>query len=130
MLREWGVRNLYRGPESSDTAECFDVTFVDGYEELPGEEYEWRVDELTTTLQYRDGQLCQRRGHARRPAVVSTTSSEFMRRWAAGETSWDEGRAQGEVHVRGSDMAWKRMQAATGYVRSAASAVRRRRASS
>ena len=126
-LREWGVRYLYRIPASNDAADCFDVSFVDGFEDLPLEEYEWRVDDQTTTLQYRDGQLCQRPGRARHPAIVSTTDADFMRRWAAGSTSWDEGRARGEVKVRGSETAWKRMQAATGYLRSYPAGVRRAR---
>ena len=116
-LRSWGVRYLYQPPTAEDATDCFDVTFVDGFENLPDEEYEWRIDGETTTLRYRDGQVCQRRGPAEKPVVVSTTSAEFMRRWAEGTRTWDEGRVHGDVRVRGSEAAWKRMQAATGYLR-------------
>jgi len=129
-LREWGVRYLYGAGELADTTGQFDVSFGDGVEDLPDEVYEWRVGEQTTTLKCRGGQLCQQAGRAEHPAVVSTTSAEFMRRWAAGSTSWDEGRAVGDVKVRGSNAAWKRMQAATGYLRSYAATDRRRRTAS
>ena len=129
-LRAWGVRYLYHAQESNNAAECFDVRFVDGFEDLPDEEYEWRVGDQITTLRYRNGQLCQRPGRAQHPAVVSTTSAGFMRRWAAGSTSWDEGRARGDVKVKGSATAWKRMQAATGYLRSYTAASRGARTAS
>lgn len=117
-LREWGVRYLYQPvTDADDGVECFDVSFVEGHEQLRGEEYEWRIDDQPIALHYEAGRLCRRRGAAHRPAVIATTTGEFMQRWAAGAMSWDEGRASGHVHVRGSNAAWARMLAATGYVR-------------
>lgn len=113
-LRSWGVRYLY---EPADAEECFDVSFVDGVEALRAEDYEWRIDDDAVALRYEDGRLCRRAGSARRPAVVSRMTAAFMQRWAAGVTSWDEGRATGDVQVEGTDEAWERMLAATGYLR-------------
>lgn len=117
-LREWGVRYLYQPVTAADDGvECFDVSFVKGHDQLRDEEYEWRIDDQPIALHYEAGRLCRRRGAAHRPAVIATTTGEFMQRWAAGTTSWDEGRASGHVRVRGSNAAWSRMLAATGYVR-------------
>ena len=115
-LRSWGVRYLYQ-PLTDDGVECFDVSFVVGHGRLSDEEYEWRIDDQPIALHYEAGRLCRRRGAAHRPAVIATTTGEFMQRWAAGTTSWDQGRASGHVHVRGSSAAWTRMLAATGYLR-------------
>ena len=115
-LRSWGVRYLYQ-PLTDDGVECFDVSFVVGHGRLRDEEYEWRIDDQPIALHYEAGRLCRRRGAAHRPAVIATTTGEFMQRWAAGTTSWDQGRASGHVHVRGSSAAWTRMLAATGYLR-------------
>ena len=38
-----------------------------------------------------------------------------MRRWVAGELSWDDGRTSGAVTVTGSAAGWNRMLLATGY---------------
>lgn len=115
-LRSWGVRYLYQ-PLTDDGVECFDVSFVVGHGRLRDEEYEWRIDDQPIALHYEAGRLCRRRGAAHRPAVIATTTGEFMQQWAAGTTSWDQGRASGHVHVRGSSAAWTRMLAATGYLR-------------
>ncbi len=117
-LRSWGVRYLYQPlTDADDGVECFDVSFVVGHERLRDEEYEWRIDDRPIALHYEAGRLCRRQGAAHRPAVIATTTGEFMQRWAAGTTSWDQGRASGHVQVRGSDAAWTRMLAATGYLR-------------
>jgi hypothetical protein len=39
-----------------------------------------------------------------------------MDRWAAGEASWEDGRAGGEVQLDGPDHLWGSWLAATGYV--------------
>jgi hypothetical protein len=44
------------------------------------------------------------------------TNSAFLDRWAAGEASWDDGRARGEVIIEGLPAAWPRWLAATGYL--------------
>ena len=125
-LRAWGVRYLYtpafgRGPDPDE--ECFDVSFVEGHEALSPESYEWRIDHEVVTLEYSDGRICRLEGSgAGAPAaLVATTNSDFMRRWAEGSTDWDQGRADGEVIVEGDDSAWTRMQVATGYLNSNAS---------
>jgi hypothetical protein len=43
-------------------------------------------------------------------------SSVFLDSWAAGEASWDDGRARGEVILEGPPAAWPRWLAATGYL--------------
>src|SRR6266849_325902 len=117
-LREWGVNYLVDGTGADpEEPNVFTVSFVKNVEALPDEEYEWRIGERVIRLALSDGELTQTAGHALRPAVVVTASDQFMRRWAAGEVSWQEGRASGEVAVRGSDSAWYRMLAATGYLR-------------
>jgi DNA-binding HxlR family transcriptional regulator len=120
-LRAWGVRYLYTpaaGADPETGEECFDVTFVDGHEDLPDESYMWRIDEQVVALDYHDGELCRHPGEpVDPPGVVATTSAAFMRRWAEGSTTWDQGRADGEVMIDGDDAAWKRMKAATGYLR-------------
>src|SRR5665811_165114 len=108
-LRSWGVRYLYQpAADADDGVECFDVSFVEGHEQLRNEEYELRIDDHPIALHYEAGRLCRRRGAAHRPAVIATTTGEFMQRWAAGATSWDEGRASCHVRVRGSNAAWTR----------------------
>jgi DNA-binding HxlR family transcriptional regulator len=121
-LRAWGVRYLYTpaaGADPDTGQECFDVSFVDGHEDLPPETYEWRIDDEIVTLDYSQGRVCRRHGSPPEGsvAVVATTTSEFMQRWAEGAMGWDEGRAEGDVTVDGDDSAWERMQAATGYLR-------------
>lgn len=112
-LRRWGatmqiddpVRQIYH----------HDMTYAVPSELQLEESYEWRVDDTILTLTI-DGQtLHQRPGPADGPAVVVTTSLEFLQRWAAGDTNWDEGRAGGEVDVEGSHDAWDRMLVATAY---------------
>jgi len=57
--------------------------------------------------------------------TVSSTTRDFMERWAAGSSTWDEGRDAGEVQVEGSDAAWRRMLAATGYLRTYSSGTKK-----
>jgi len=114
-LREWGVAHLVR-PDGEGAQ--FDLRYVEGIESLPVEEFEWRIDGSVTALRLEEGVLSQRPGPAVGPSVVLRTSLEFMRRWAAGDMTWDEGRDAGDVKVRGSKAAFRRMQAATGYLTS------------
>ncbi|BBX98913.1 hypothetical protein AWC15_06845 [Mycobacterium lacus] len=47
------------------------------------------------------------RGPGSAPVHARTTSA-FLDRWAAGEVSWDDGRASGDVLVDGPESAWAR----------------------
>lgn len=117
-LRRWGVEYLL-GDGAGDAAEdcSFDVSFVDNVEAIPREQYEWHIGPRVLHLEIVDGMLHRRGGPATAPAVVVSTTDAFMRRWAAGEIGWEAGRAEGVVQVEGSDEAWQRMLAATGYLR-------------
>lgn len=113
-FRQWGVEHLVAGVPDQPP---YDLSFVEGIETLPSEEYEWHVDDSVTTFRFRDGELVQGAGPSKRPAIVLRTTSKFMKRWAAGRTDWDRGRRDGEVLVEGPNDAWRRMLAATGYLR-------------
>ena len=86
-----------------------DMTYAVPSELQLHESYEWRVDDTIFTLTIEGQTLHQRPGPVDRPAVVVTTSLEFLHLWAAGDTNWDEGRAEGEVDVEGSEGTWDRM---------------------
>jgi hypothetical protein len=79
------------------------------------ESCQWRLDDDMYTLAIDGQELTIDWGPARQPALRLATTGDFMRRWAAGETSWDTGRSDGDVTVRGSAAAWDRMLLATGY---------------
>ncbi len=117
-FREWGVQHLTRtatpNPESQDAV--FDVSYVQGLEQLANEQFELRVGETISALIFRRGQLTQRARHAKSPTLVVTTDESFMRRWAAGDVDWDDGRRTGDVTVKGKRDAWPRFLAATGYL--------------
>lgn len=116
-FRRWGVQYLLADEGPGAAERSFDVSFVDNVAAIPREQYEWRIGDRVLHLEIAGGTLHRRPGHAARPAVVVTTTEAFMRRWAAGETGWDAGRAEGEVQVQGPEDAWQRMLAATGYRR-------------
>lgn len=116
-LRQVGARLLAQtGFDCSETT--YDMAYVPGVEDIGPETYVWQVDGATTTLHIDGTALTQHPGlppPGTRPALTVTTTSEFLDRWSAGTATWDDGRASGDVHVRGSDAAWQRMQHATGY---------------
>ena len=92
-----------------------DVSWVVPAELGLDESYEWRIGGRVVTLSF-DGQaLHQRPGPAADPAVVVTAPLSFFTSWAAGDTSWEQGRASGIVVVRGEPDAWERMLLATAY---------------
>ena len=74
------------------------------------------VDDRPATLYFAAGRLRQEPGAAPGAELIVRTSSAFLDRWAAGEASWDDGRARGEVIVEGPPAAWPRWLAATGYL--------------
>lgn len=110
-IRRWGADELL----ADDEERCFDLRYTLDERLQLDETYEWRVDGRPTTLTIRDRVLTQHPAPADDPAVVVETSADFMRRWAAGDTTWDRGRADGEVDVDGPEEAWQRMLVATNY---------------
>ena len=111
-IRRWGADELLA---DADTPRIFDQS----YEILPelelDETYEWRIDGRPVVLSI-DGQiLTQTNASPPKPALIVETTTDFMRRWAAGDTNWDTGRNNGEVTVRGPEDAWNRMLVATNY---------------
>jgi DNA-binding HxlR family transcriptional regulator len=112
-LRRWGVTMQIDDPVRQ--IYDHDMSYVVPAELGLSESYEWRIGATIVTLTV-DGQtLRPRPGPAEDPAVVVTASPEFLQRWAAGETNWEEARARGEIQVVGSDEAWDRMLLATAY---------------
>lgn len=118
-LRRWGVDAQFE-PESEQEYN-FSYNIPPDLDLV--ESYEWIIDGQSTLLHI-DGQTlhqvagsteCSATASADAPVVTVTTSLAFMRLWAAGEQTWDTGRAAGDVAVRGSDDAWNRMLLATGY---------------
>ncbi len=112
-LRRWGatmqiddpVRQIYH----------HDMSYVVPEEIEFSESYEWRIGDKIVALTIEGQTLNQHPGPADDPAVVVTAPIGFLQRWAAGDTSWDEARASGEVEMDGSDEAWDRMLLATAY---------------
>jgi DNA-binding HxlR family transcriptional regulator len=115
-LRRWGVG--YLTDPAADGAAChsFDVHYVEGIENLDDAEFGLVVDDNATTLRFADGRLEQTPGMPVAAALLVTTTSVFMARWAEGEVSWDEGIAAGDVGRIGPIDAWARWLAATGYI--------------
>jgi hypothetical protein len=96
--------------------QSFDVTYVDGIQALAGGQFQLVVDDRPATLYFAAGQLRQEPGAAPGAELIVRTSAAFLDRWAAGEASWDDGRAHGEVTTEGPPAAWPRWLAATGYL--------------
>jgi DNA-binding HxlR family transcriptional regulator len=115
-LRRWGVGFLADPTADGSAEQSFDVTYVDGIETLTEGRFQLVVDDRPTTLHFAAGRLRQEPGAAPGPELLIRTSSEFLDRWAAGESDWDDGRASGEVIVAGPAAAWPRWLAATGYL--------------
>lgn len=114
-LRRWGVQYLTDPSADGAPSREFDVRYVDGIEDLAAGEFGLVVDEKPTVLGFRDGRLTQMLGESEDPETVVTTTSAFMVRWAAGEVTWDQGLAAGEVTHTGTETSWERWLAATGY---------------
>lgn len=114
-LRRWGVQYLTDPGADGGPSREFDVRYVDGIERLPAGEFGLIVDENPSVLRFNDGRLTQTPGESENPETVVTTTSVFMVRWAAGEVTWDQGLAAGEVTHTGTEISWERWLAATGY---------------
>lgn len=115
-LRRWGVTYLTDPSADGTGSRTFDIHYVEGIEGLEDAEFGLVVDDNPTTLRFADGELEQTPGLPGRPELVVRTTSSFMDRWAAGEASWDDGLADGDVALDGPADAWHRWQAATGYL--------------
>ena len=115
-LRRWGVAFLADPAADGSAQQSFDVTYVDGIQALADGQFQLVVDDRTTTLHFTTGRLRQEPGAAPGAELIVRTSSAFLDRWAAGEASWDDGRARGEVITEGPPAAWPRWLAATGYL--------------
>ena len=113
-LRRWGAGFLADPTADGSAWQSFDVTYVDGIGLADGQ-FQLVVDDRPATLYFAAGRFA---GTRRRPGaeLIVRTTSAFLDRWAAGEASWDEGRALGEVTVEGPPAAWPRWLAATGYL--------------
>jgi DNA-binding HxlR family transcriptional regulator len=117
LFRQWGLAELLPSPENAGAKRdaSYDLSYAVPEDLDLHEAYVWRIDDDAYALEIDGAQLHVRIGVTSRPAVVVTTTREFMQRWVAGATNWDDGRRSGEVDVVGSDDAWDRMLLATGY---------------
>lgn len=115
-LRRWGVGFLADPAADGSAQQSFDVTYVGGIQALADGQFQLVVDDRAATLHFTAGRLRQEPGAAPGAELVVRTSSAFLGRWAAGEASWDDGRARGEVTIEGPPAAWPRWLAATGYL--------------
>ncbi len=117
-FRQWGVQHLTRTALAGTDAneQKYDVTYVEGIDQLDDEEFELRVGDTVSALSFENGTLTQRSGTAESPALVVTTGEAFMQRWAAGTVGWDDGRRDGDVKLKGDKKAWPRFLAATGFL--------------
>ena len=112
-LRRWGAEELV---DVDGTERCFDLGYALPDELDLHETYEWRVDDRTVAFSIDGDRLCQSAGPADPgPAVVVTTTLDFLRSWAAGDRHWDDGLAVGDVTYDGTPEAWDRMLLATNY---------------
>jgi DNA-binding HxlR family transcriptional regulator len=111
-LRTWGLgEQLMLECPAEVVVHDLSYGIPDGLE--LSETYQWDVDGTVTTMRIEGTTLTQTPGPADDPAVVITTTRDWMRRLVAGRTDWRRGRASGEVAVVGSDDAWERMLIAT-----------------
>ena len=116
-LRRWGAGFLADPTADGSAQQSFDVTYVGGIQALADGQFQLVVDDRPATLYFAAGRLLQEPGAAPGSELLVRTSSAFLDRWAAGEASWDDGRARGEVIIEGSTpAAWPRWLAATGYL--------------
>lgn len=111
-IRRWGADEL---TSPADHGSVFDMTYALPPDLHLSETYEWRIDDMAVTLTIDDKTLTQHAGHGDKPALIVNTTTDFVRRWSAGETNWDEGRRTGEVTSIGPEDAWDRMLVATNY---------------
>jgi len=112
-LRRWGATMQIDSPIHQ--VYDHDMSYVMPEDLTMAESYEWRIGDTIVTLTIDGDTLHQRPGPAEDPVVVVTAPQDFLARWAAGDTNWNEARESGEAVVDGSDEAWDRMLLATAY---------------
>lgn len=115
-LRRWGVGFLADPTADGLAEQDFDVTYVDGIESVADGEFELVVDDRSSSLRFSGGELNMAPGASPGAEITVHTSSQFLKRWAAGDADWDQGRASGAVTVEGPAESWPRWLAATGYL--------------
>jgi len=115
-LRRWGVAYLTDPTADGATSHEFDVHYVDGIVALEDGEFGLVVDGNPTTLRFANGHLSHTPGMPNHAQLTVHTDSGFMKRWAAGDVSWDDGVASDAVSLSGQLDAWPRWLAATGYL--------------
>jgi DNA-binding HxlR family transcriptional regulator len=114
-FRRWALDELLPTDPTSGPV-VYNVSYAVPVTANLHEEYEWQIDKQPYRLEIDDTTLTVSPGPAKAPAVRLHTTREFMYRWVEGATTWDRGRADGEVEVAATDDdAWARMQFATGY---------------
>ena len=116
-LRRWGVDYLTDPTADGQSQHEFDLHYVEGIEWLDDVELGLVVDQSPTTLKFSAGRLEQSVGEPVNALLTVRTTRRFMRRWAAGSVTWDEGRSTQEVQLEGSEEDWGTWLAATGYLR-------------
>jgi DNA-binding HxlR family transcriptional regulator len=118
LFRQWALDELLPpngGTQSGRESVSYDLSYAVSEDAGLSETYEWRIDDDVYALMIDGTTLTVADGRARKPTVTVRTTREFMNRWVAGATTWDQGRLDDEVHVTGSKSAWQRMLVATGY---------------
>lgn len=115
-LRRWGVDFLTDPAADGGTDQHFNVTYVENIDTVTDGRFQLVVDGKTTTLDFSSGRLHHHQCATHDPELVVRTTTEFFDRWAAGDTDWDAGLADGDVTVAGPAESWPRWLAATGYL--------------
>ena len=115
-LRRWGVTYLIDPSADGVGRHSYDIRYVDAIDELEDGEFGLVVDGRPSVLRYSRGRLNHTAGEPTDSLLTVSTTGEFMDRWAAGTSTWDDGLDSGEVHVIGPRKHWHRWLAATGYL--------------
>jgi DNA-binding HxlR family transcriptional regulator len=115
-LRRWGVRYLTDPTADGAAHHEFNLHYVQGIDALGDAVFGLVVDDEPVTLRFAGGRLNQTTGLPAETALTVRTTGAFMDRWAEGATSWDDGRATGEVDLDGPEDRWQTWLAATGYL--------------
>jgi len=115
-LRRWGVNYLTEPSADGAVGHAYDVHYVDGIDSLEDAEFGLVIDDRPSTLRFSAGLLEHSPGEPANPSLVVRTSGGFMDRWAAGNSTWDDGLESGEVELIGPRETWSHWLAATGYL--------------
>ncbi len=112
-LRRWGLTEHLMLDPNSPTETSYDMSYA-----LPPrtdlcETYQWNVDDVILTLAINGTTLTQHAGAADQPAVIVTTTAEWLSKMLTGGTDWNAGRESGDVTVAGDEDAWHRMLVVT-----------------